>query len=160
MFSSKDRQGAATEVFLAEGRGKEKVMWTQWEHGSGPIGKWIQGKPTQRWGTGWAPQWEGRGSAADMLERSGSGHQDLSSTRLRLSSSWSSKRVICPRGFGSITLRKTGTSVWKADGRGNTLYHKDKLWHSPPRLYCGTHPSLIIQRLVKMCRPMESSPPH
>lgn len=29
MFSSKDRQGAATEVFLAEGRGKEKVMQTQ-----------------------------------------------------------------------------------------------------------------------------------
>ena len=30
-------------------------------------------------------------------------------------------------GFGSITLRKTGTSVWKADSRGNRLYHKVKL---------------------------------
>ena len=29
MFSSKDRQGAATDVFLAEGRGEEKVMRTQ-----------------------------------------------------------------------------------------------------------------------------------
>lgn len=29
MLSSKDRQGAATEVFLAEGREEEKVMRTQ-----------------------------------------------------------------------------------------------------------------------------------